>query len=156
VCLTPKALVADLPRLEAWIDARRKDANGLVLIGRRHLRSNISWMHNARSLVKGPDRAQLRMHPADATRLGLANGSRVRVTSRTGAIVAPLEVTDEVMPGVVCFPHGFGHKIVQGTLRVAGALDAASANELTDEMLVEPVIGTSILNGVPVAVERAP
>jgi anaerobic selenocysteine-containing dehydrogenase len=150
VCLAPALLVADVPRLEAWIDART--AAPLVMIGRRHLRSNNSWMHNARSLVKGPDRAQLLMHPDDAARLGLANGARVRVKSRTGAIVAPLAITDDVMPGVVSLPHGFGHAAAATTLRVAGTLAGPSANAITDEQLVEPVLGTSILNGIPVEV----
>jgi anaerobic selenocysteine-containing dehydrogenase len=150
--LAPAALVADVARLEAWVDAPRREE--LVLIGRRQLRSNNSWMHNLRSLAKGPDRTRLLMHPDDATRLGLRDGARVNITSRVGAVEASLSITEDVMPGVVSLPHGFGHAAAAGTMRVAGALGGPNANALTDELLIEPILGTSILNGVPVAVER--
>jgi anaerobic selenocysteine-containing dehydrogenase len=138
-CLAPPALLADLGRLEAWVDARSAEGD-LLLIGRRHLRSNNSWMNDLPSLSKGPDRATLMVHPDDATRAGLTTGCRARVRSRAGELVVPVVVTDEVMPGVVSLPHGFAR---------------ASANALTDETRVEPVVGTSILNGVPVTIERA-
>jgi anaerobic selenocysteine-containing dehydrogenase len=149
--LAPPALMADLPRVERWIDERVR--GGLVLIGRRHLRSNNSWMHNARSLVKGPDRARLLVHPRDAERLGLASGQKVRVRSRTGAVATEVELSDAMMEGVVSLPHGYGHEVAKDTLRVAGALAAPSANSLTDELFIEPLCGTSILNGVPVTIE---
>ncbi len=138
VCLAPPALVADLDRLETWVDARSSDGD-LLLVGRRHLRSNNSWMNELPSLSKGPDRATLMVHPEDAVRLGLTSGCRVRVRSRAGSLVVPVHVTDEVMRGVVSLPHGFAR---------------ANANALTDETRVEPVVGTSILNGVPVTLER--
>jgi anaerobic selenocysteine-containing dehydrogenase len=153
VRLAPEVFVNDAPRIERWLDARAD--GGLVLIGRRHLRSNNSWMHNLPSLTKGPSRAALLMHPADAGRLGLSGGECVRVKSRVGEVTVRLAVTDEIMPGVVSMPHGFGHAPAAGTLRVAGALEGASANALTDELLVEPIVGASILNGVPVTVEKA-
>ena len=151
--LAPPELVADIPRLEAWLDAAPPP---LVLVGRRHLRSNNSWMHNLPSLAKGKDRAELLMHPSDATARGLVDGARVRITSRTGAVVARLALTEDVMPGAVSLPHGFGHAAAQDTLRVAGKLAGPNANAITDDLLVEPVVGTSILNGVPVEVEHAP
>ncbi|HEY8038588.1 MAG TPA: molybdopterin-dependent oxidoreductase [Polyangiaceae bacterium] len=151
--LAPAPLVADVPRLEEWVDEHR-DAAQLVLVGRRHLRSNNSWMHNLPSLAKGPDRARLLVHPADAARLGLTDGARVGVRSRTGAVEVAVEVSDAVMQGVVSLPHGYGHAVARETLRVAGALAGPSANALTDDRLVEPIIGTSILNGVPVVLER--
>jgi anaerobic selenocysteine-containing dehydrogenase len=150
--LAPPVLVADLARLERWVDAARTP--GLVLIGRRHLRSNNSWLHNVPSLVKGPDRTRLHMNPADAAARGLVDGAAVRVTSRTGSVEVRLAVTADVMPGVVSLPHGFGQSVTAAMLRVAGALAAPSANALTDEALVEPIVGTSILNGVPVEVAR--
>jgi anaerobic selenocysteine-containing dehydrogenase len=150
--LAPDALAADIPRVSRWLDAQRGD---LVMIGRRHLRSNNSWLHNVRSLAKGPDRARLMIHPLDAARLSLVNGGSARIESRAGEVTVHVEITDEVMPGVVSLPHGFGHQAAAGTLRVAGALAGVSANTLTDEMHVEPVIGTSILNGVPVKVTAA-
>jgi anaerobic selenocysteine-containing dehydrogenase len=137
VRLAPPALVADVPRLERWVDERARSAPDLVLVGRRHLRSNNSWMHGVHSLVKGPDRRQLLMHPDDVARLGLSAGARVRVASRAGSVSARLASTTDVMPGVVSLPHGFGDP---------------NANAITDEELVEPVAGTSILNGVPVTV----
>ena len=145
-----------MPRLERWVDEHaRAPEGGLVLIGRRHLRSNNSWMHNLPSLAKGPDRARLLMHPDDAARLGLADGARVRVTSRAGEVTARLAITRDVMPGVVSLPHGFGHAGAAGSLRVAGALAGPSANALTDELRVEPLIGTSILGGLPITVTPA-
>jgi anaerobic selenocysteine-containing dehydrogenase len=149
--LVPAELVADLPRVEAWLE---RAADPLVLIGRRHLRSNNSWMHNLRTLVKGPDRARAQVHPDDATRAGVGDGAIARIASRTGEIAVAIEITDDVMPGVISVPHGFGHQAAAATMRVAGGLAGASANTLTDDQLVEPVIGTSILNGVPVTLTR--
>lgn len=147
--LAPPVFVADVPRLERWVDERRES---LVLVGRRHLRSNNSWLHNARSLVKGPDRAQLMMHPEDAAELGLVDGAVVRVKSRVGELSAVLSVTSEMMRGVVSLPHGYGHAVVADTLRVAGKLEGPNVNAITDDLLVDPLIGNSILNGVPVQV----
>ena len=149
--LAPEVFLADLPRLAAWVDAARNA--DLVMIGRRDLRSNNSWMHNLRALAKGADRATLLVHPDDASRLGLVHGGRARVRSRAGELIAPVVITTDVMPGVVSFPHGFGHQSAQSTLAIAGALAGANANAVTDERFVEPIIGTSILNGVPVSVE---
>jgi len=153
VDLAPADLVADLARVAGWIDERR-DA-GLVLIGRRHLRSNNSWMHNAPSLMKGADRASLMMNPEDATARGLTTGDPVRVESRAGAVDARLEVTANVRPGVVSLPHGFGHAVVKDTLRVAGAVAGPNMNAVTDDALVEPLTGTAVLSGVPVSVSPA-
>jgi anaerobic selenocysteine-containing dehydrogenase len=148
--LMPKLIVDDVPRLERWLDERRP---GLVLIGRRHLRSNNSWMHNCASLVKGPDRAALLMNRADATKQGLADGQAVRVRSRTGQVTARVAHTDDLMPGVVSLPHGYGHEAAKEHLRVAGATAGPNCNALTDDALVEPLTGTAILNGVQVTVE---
>jgi anaerobic selenocysteine-containing dehydrogenase len=150
VDLAPADLVADLARVGAWIDPQR-DA-GLVLIGRRHLRSNNSWMHNAPSLVKGPDRSSLMMNPGDASARGLKTGDSVRVESRAGAVEVRLEVTPAVRPGVVSLPHGFGHAVARDTLRVAGAVAGANMNAVTDDAIVEPLTGTAVLSGVPVSV----
>ena len=150
--LAPAALAVDVPRVRAWIDAQRAD--DLLLIGRRHLRSNNSWLHNVRSLAKGPDRARLFVHPEDARRLRLDDGCRARVASRAGSASVLVEITDEVMPGVVSLPHGFGHQAAAETLRVAGALPGTSANVLTDDQRLEPVIGNSILTGLAITIER--
>ena len=151
--LCPGELAADVDRVERWLAAPR--APGLSLIGRRHVRSNNSWMHNVRSLVKGPDRATLQMHPADALAAGLEGGAEVRVKGKRGEVRARLEITADVMRGVVSLPHGFGHADAAETLRVAGAVPGPNANAVTDEHLLDPITGTAVLNGVPVTVEAA-
>jgi anaerobic selenocysteine-containing dehydrogenase len=151
--LCPGELAADVDRVERWLDAA--PSRELTLIGRRHLRSNNSWMHNVRSLVKGPDRATLQMHPSDAARAGLSDGASVRVKSRAGEVVARLEVTPDVMPHVVSLPHGFGHASAADTLRIAGAVPGPNANAVTDERFVDPITATAVLNGVPVTVVSA-
>lgn len=153
VRLAPDVLLGDLPRLAKWVETR---AEGLVLIGRRHARTNNSWMHNCKSLVKGPDRATLMMHPSEAARLGLADGQKVRVTTRVGAIEARLACTDDIMPGVVSLPHGYGHASVAEHMRIAGATPGSNVNAVTDDLLLEPLTGTAVLGGVPVVVEAVP
>jgi anaerobic selenocysteine-containing dehydrogenase len=150
VDIAPPAFAGEPARLERWLEAQR--AGSLLLIGRRHMRSNNSWMHNLHSLVKGPDRSALFMHPEDARRLGLIDGTTVRVTSRVGSITAKLAVSKDVMPAVVCLPHGFGHSDARDTMKIAGALGGANANAITDDLFVEPLTGTAVLNGVPVIV----
>jgi anaerobic selenocysteine-containing dehydrogenase len=152
--LAPEVLAADVARVDRWIEAQSGAQPSLVLIGRRHLRSNNSWMHNLPSLVKGPGRARLQINPADAAARGLTDGTRVRVQSRTGSIEAELELTDTLMPGVVSLPHGFGHAATP-TLRVAATLSGPNLNALTDEHSVEPLAGTSILNGLPITISEA-
>ena len=105
--LAPRPIVADLPRLEAA--AERHVNGGMVLIGRRQLRSNNSWMHNLPNLVKGKDRCTMLVHPDDASRLGLVDGQQALVTSAAGSLEAPVQVSDEMMAGVVSIPHGWGH-----------------------------------------------
>ena len=151
-------MVADLPRVEAELLERpRAGTDSLLLISRRHLRSNNSWMHNAWRLVKGPERCDLLMHPRDAEARGLRSGERVAVRSRTGEVCAALTVSDEMMPGVVCLPHGWGHDRPGVRLRVATRRAGVSINDLTDETLVDPVSGNAALSGVEVTVgARAP
>ncbi|HEU0024860.1 MAG TPA: molybdopterin oxidoreductase family protein [Thermoleophilaceae bacterium] len=151
--LTPEPIVADLPRLAASID--RHQNGGLVLIGRRQLRSNNSWMHNLPALVKGKDRCTMLVHPDDATRLGLADGATALVRSAVGELEAPVELSDEVMPGVVSIPHGWGHSAPDTRLGVATEHAGVNSNLLADETLVEPVSGNAILNGIPVEVVPA-
>jgi anaerobic selenocysteine-containing dehydrogenase len=147
--LAPPMLAADVERLHAALDAPVPD---LVLIGRRHLRSNNSWMHNLPSLVSGPARCTLQVHPEDAARLDLADGAPARVSSRAGALEAVVEITGDVRPGVVSLPHGWGHDLPGVELGVAGAHAGVNANVLTDAQEVEPLSGTAILNGIPVEV----
>jgi anaerobic selenocysteine-containing dehydrogenase len=152
--LCPGEIAADVDRVDRWLAAA--PAAGLSMIGRRHVRSNNSWMHNVRALVKGPDRATLQMHPSDAEQAGLAGGASVRVTSRAGEVTAKLEITSDVMPGVVSLPHGFGHAGTSSTLHVASAVPGPNINAVTDEHLLDPLTGTAVLNGVPVRVEATP
>ena len=150
VDLSPAVLLKDAERLDAWVAEAR--GSGLVLIGRRHLRTNNSWMHNVQSLTKGPRRDQLLMNPADGARLGIVEGAQVQVTARVGSALAQVALTEDVRPGVVSLPHGYGHAVCADSMRIAGALPGPNLNALTDELMVEPVLGTAVLNGVPVQV----
>ena len=123
-----------------------------MLVGRRHLRSNNSWMHNIEVLVKGKPRCTLHVHPDDAARLGLADGGVARVTSRVGQVDASVEVTDAVRPGVVSLPHGWGHGPPGSRLGVAAARAGVNSNVLADHEALDPLSGTSVLNGIPVDV----
>ncbi len=149
--LAPRAMVDDVPRLEAVLGEERR-ADELLLIGRRQLRSNNSWMHNAPVLMGGRERCTLIVHPDDAARLGIATGSKVVVTSRVGRITVPAEVSAEIMPGVVSLPHGFGHGRAGVQLRVASAHAGASINDLTDELAIDALSGNAAFSGVPVSV----
>jgi anaerobic selenocysteine-containing dehydrogenase len=151
--LAPERIVADLDRLRAALE---RDANGgMVLIGRRQLRSNNSWMHNLNALVKGKDRCTMHVHPDDAERLGLGDGERALVRSAAGSIEAPVEVTDAIMPGVVSIPHGWGHDAPGVRMRVASEHAGVNSNVLADESLVDPLSGNAVLNGIPVEVSAA-
>jgi anaerobic selenocysteine-containing dehydrogenase len=149
--LAPPQIAADVERLRG---ALGRGANGLVLIGRRQLRSNNSWMHNLEPLVRGKPACTALVHPEDAARLGLADGGRARVSSRVGAIEAQVEVTDAVMAGVVSIPHGWGHGAPGARMAVAAAHAGANSNLLADETLIDPLSGNAVLNGIPV--ELAP
>ncbi|WP_149823310.1 molybdopterin oxidoreductase family protein [Streptomyces tailanensis] len=150
--LLPQPIVDDLPRLRA---ALRERPAGLVLIGRRHLRSNNSWLHNIPALTGGTNRCTLHIHPEDADRLGLADGDTVRIKGAGGEVTAPVEVTDGVRTGVVSLPHGWGHDR-PGTRMSHAALDpGVNVNQLLDGSLLDPLSGNAVLNGVPVEVSRA-
>ncbi len=156
--LAPTILVDDVARLRARRGDLSQEASAewpLSLVSRRQLRSNNSWMHNYQRLMGGRDRCTLLMHPEDAARRGLDDGVRVRVGSRVGEVEVPLEVSDEMMPGVVCLPHGWGHQREGVELRTARGHPGASVNDLTDCEAVDPVSGTAALTGVPVEVEPA-
>jgi len=157
VDLVPPLLAGDVPRLVAWQRARSEGSagDGLLLVGRRHVRSNNSWMHNVRSLVKGPDRCTLTVHPDDATRLGLRDGEPARVRSRVGELTAPVEVSEDIMPGVVSLPHGYGHDAPGVKLAVARAHAGVNSNLLTDEALLDELSCNGVLNGIPVEVAPA-
>ena len=150
--LAPPAILADLERLEG---AMATDAGGMVLIGRRQLRSNNSWMHNLPHLVRGKQRCTMHVSPADAARLGLTDGGTAAVSSRAGSVLVPVEVTDSIMDGVVSIPHGWGHDADGVRLEVAGANAGVNSNLLSDENLLDALSGNAVLNGVPVEVAPA-
>ena len=148
--LAPAAFIDDLDRLAAAVPGLVD--RGLVLVGRRHLRSNNSWMHNINVLVKGKPRCTLHVHPDDAVSLGLADGGAATITSRVGSVTAPVEVTDSITPGVVSLPHGWGHDAPGAQMRVAAEHAGVNSNVLTDHEAMDPLSGTAVLNGIPVDV----
>jgi anaerobic selenocysteine-containing dehydrogenase len=151
--LAPAIFVRDVERLRPRLEGSRQDGAGrLVLIGRRDLLSNNSWMHNVPRLMKGGTRCTLRVNPADAARLQLTDASRVSVRSAAGCITADLEVSDEMMPGVVSLPHGWGHTRSGVRLRVATGRAGVSVNDVTDAQFVDQLTGNVVFNGVPVQV----
>jgi anaerobic selenocysteine-containing dehydrogenase len=112
-------------------------------------------MHNVQALAKGPERCTLLVHPDDAARLGLRDGARARVRSRVAELEVPVVVSEEVMPGVVSLPHGFGHGAPGARLQVAARHAGVNSNLLSDELGVDPLSGNAVLNGIPVEVAAA-
>lgn len=149
--LAAAVLVADVERLRQAMVTLGEQR--LVLVGRRDLRSNNSWMHNIEVLVKGKPRCTLHVHPDDAAELGLVHGGYARITSRVGSVDAPVEVTEDIRTGVVSLPHGWGHSVEGTRLRVAAERAGVNSNVLSDHEALDPLSGTSVLNGIPVTVE---
>ncbi|MFF0456869.1 molybdopterin-dependent oxidoreductase [Nocardia africana] len=155
VRLAPPDFRAEVATLLADLPATPPTAAGgfdLRLIGRRHLRSNNSWLHNVPAMVKGRDRCTVLMHPADAGARGLADGEPVTVSSSSGSIVVTLEVGDDIRPGTVAIPHGWGHREPGVGWRVAASLPGANVNLLHDPALVDPLSGTAAVNNTWVKV----
>jgi anaerobic selenocysteine-containing dehydrogenase len=152
--LAPAALLQDMPRLERTLldEPSANRTYDLSLIGRRQLRSNNSWMHNSRRLVRGKQRCTLLMNPQDAAARGLQQNQQVCVRSRAGQVELPVEVSDEIMPGVVSIPHGWGHSRLGVRLATAQQHAGASVNDLTDEQLIDELTGGAAFSGVPVSV----
>lgn len=159
VALAPPALLeaaASLERIAAEREAAEADGFDLTLIGRRNLRTNNSWMHNSKRLMKGKTQCTAMLHPDDASSRGLEDGTRVKVVSRIGEIEVQLQVTDELRPGVVSVPHGFGHGGRKGVgWTHASSLDGASVNDITDPAVLDEVTGNAAFNSVPVRLEAA-
>ena len=152
VRLAPQPYLGDLARAARGLAAPAPD---LTLIGRRHVRSNNSWLHNSQRLVKGRPRCTLMIHPDDAARRGIVDGAIVALRSRVGAVEVAAEVTEEVMPGVVCLPHGWGHDRPGVRLGVAARSPGVSINDVIDDQLIDALSGTAVLNGTPVEVVPA-
>jgi anaerobic selenocysteine-containing dehydrogenase len=150
--LAPALYINDLPRLDKVF---AEPPSELVMIGRRHLRSNNSWMHNSERLVKGPPRCTLMIHPDDAAARGVVDGGNARIATATGAIEVPVEVTDSIMRGVVSVPHGWGHNRRGAKLRVAETAPGASVNDVIDPARIDALTGTSALTGQPVEITPA-
>ncbi|WP_051718191.1 molybdopterin oxidoreductase family protein [Streptomyces megasporus] len=154
--LCPEPIAADVARLRRRSAERRERPAALVLVGRRHLRSNNSWMHNVPGLRGGSNRCTLHVHPADAARLGLVDGGLAEIRGDGGAVRAPVEVTASVRPGVVSLPHGWGHDRPGTRTPVASADPGVNVNQLLDGRLLDPLSGTAVLNGFPVEVAPVP
>jgi anaerobic selenocysteine-containing dehydrogenase len=150
--LAPPLLVADLDRLAERLGT---PPASLVLIGRRHVRSNNSWLHNLQTLSGGRRRCTLLVHPDDAQARGLLDGGDALVESRVGRVVAPVEITQDIMPGVVSLPHGWGHGAEGARLGLAARDPGINTNILTDDEALDPLSGTSVLNGIPVEISPA-
>ena len=149
IALAPEYITNDLDRLRKRLE---RDDEGLVLVSRRHLRSNNSWMHNVASLMTGKDRCTLQIHPDDASRRGVEDRSRVRVSSSAGSLEVAAEVTNDIRPGVVCLPHGWGHDKRGTRLSVASQHAGVCNNILAPGELVDEISGNAVVNGIPVEV----
>jgi anaerobic selenocysteine-containing dehydrogenase len=148
--LTPEIFCKDLKRLDKHRQLPVTDE--LVLIGRRELRTNNSWLHNSQRMIKGKPRCTLLMHPHDASKRSLVDGQTVQVSSRVGHVDVPLQISDEVQEGVVSLPHGWGHGRKGSRLHVASELPGVSINDLTDETRIDALSGVAAFSGTPVAV----
>jgi len=148
--LAPPVFLDDLNRARADLARAVPD---LVIVGRRHLRSNNSWMHNLPVLAKGPFRCTALVSSIDATRLGLRDGGRARIARGPRSIDVDIEITDDMMPGVVSLPHGWGHALPGSRLGVAAKRPGANLNALLDETLRDPLSGNAVLGGVPITMQ---
>ncbi|TGK06268.1 molybdopterin oxidoreductase family protein [Leptospira fletcheri] len=160
ICLVPERVLSDMGRLKHRFEEVRTSNESLssgrpfLLIGRRHLRNNNSWMHNLPKLMTGKDRCTLLIHPDDAESLGIREEEEVLVESRVGKIFLPAELTDDMMRGVVSIPHGFGHTRSGTKLQVASQFAGASINDLTDDSSVDEFSGNAAFSGIPVSIRR--
>jgi anaerobic selenocysteine-containing dehydrogenase len=148
--LAPEVLIADCARAAADL---ARPVPALVVIGRRQVRSNNSWMHNLPLLAKGPYRCTALVNPGDAARLGLRDGAPARIRNGERSIDAQVELTDEMMPGVISLPHGWGHDLPGTRLQVAAERPGANLNAVLDDKLRDPLSGNAVLNGIAVSVE---
>jgi anaerobic selenocysteine-containing dehydrogenase len=157
--LAPEVLVKDVERVKAKLldtaslHASHDFGGNLLLIGRRQLRSNNSWMHNSQRLLRGKPQCTILMHPTDAAQRHLTSGQKVSVRSRVGSVVVPIEISEEMMPGVVSIPHGWGHDRLGIQIEVAQQHVGGSINDVTDDLRIDALCGTAAFSGTWVAVE---
>lgn len=150
--LAPLDFIADLARVDAALD---QPADDLVLIGRRDVRTNNSWMHNLPTLAKGPNRCKLLIHPADAARHGLSNGALAEISGNGTSLQVPVELSEDMMPGVVSLPHGWGHDLEGARMGLAARNPGVNVNALIPEGARDPLSGNSVLNGVTISLKAA-
>lgn len=150
--LAAPLLIEDVKRLRKMMKESKPDT--LLLVGRRDLRSNNSWMHNLPVLVKGENRCTLWVHSVDAGQLKLLKGDKAIVKSRTGKVEVIVHVTEDIMPGTVSLPHGWGHSLTGTRLQTASKHAGVNVNLLTDEQVIDKLSGNAVLNGVPVMIEK--
>ena len=150
--LAPVSIMEEAARLADTLDGSPEP--GLLLVGRRHLRSNNSWMHNLEVLVKGKERCTLQMHPDDALRAGVGDGDEARVSNPTGSVTAPVEVTEDIMVGTVSLPHGWGHDLAGTQLAVAARRPGVNSNLLASSATIDRLSGNAVLNAIPVEVSK--
>ncbi|MFT7373097.1 MAG: anaerobic selenocysteine-containing dehydrogenase [Oleiphilaceae bacterium] len=153
VQLFPQEFVDDLPRLQQFAKLKSRSAN-LLLIGRRDLRTNNSWMHNSQRLVKGKNRCDLFIHPETAKQLSIEQGENVYISSRVGALKVTVSITEDIMPNVVSLPHGWGHHREGMQITTASANPGVNVNDITDDLLMDRMSGNAALNGVPVDIQK--
>ncbi|GFD69099.1 oxidoreductase [Alteromonas sp. KUL106] len=146
--------MADLNRVNTHFFERENQSQSMVLIGRRHIKTNNSWLHNSPRMVKGNNRCTLQLHPDDGAKYGIGDGDEVNVKSRVGQLTIEAEITDAMMPGVVSIPHGWGHNKKGIKLSVASQHPGVNTNILTDDLQVDELSGNAVLNGVPVILEK--
>jgi anaerobic selenocysteine-containing dehydrogenase len=158
--LAPDVLVKDVERVRAKLldnaslfGVPPSGGDSLLLIGRRQLRSNNSWMHNSQRLMRGKPQCTILMHPTDAAQRHLSPGQKVSVRSGVGSVVVPIEISEEMMPGVVSIPHGWGHDRLGIQLEVAQQHAGESINDVTDNLTIDALCGTAAFNGTWVAVD---
>ena len=142
----------DIQRVEAFFYSKTDNDSSLLLIGRRHLKSNNSWLHNSKRMVKDTARCTAQIHPDDARSHKIQNGQTIKVRSRVGEINIEAEISEKVMRGVVCIPHGWGHDKEGIQWQHAQSIAGVSCNDLTDEMILDELSGNAVLNGVPVTI----
>ena len=151
--LVPKLFMKDILRLQKRLEKKTKQApDSFALIGRRDVRSNNSWMHNSQRLVKGKNRCNALINSEDANRLGIKDGDTIIVSSRVGEIELPAQLTENIMPGVISIPHGWGHSRPGSQLSIAGKNAGVSINDITDDYSIDAVTGVAAFSGQQVTV----
>jgi anaerobic selenocysteine-containing dehydrogenase len=147
----PSAIIQDFDRLDAMLDDSK--STQMLLVGRRDIRSNNSWMHNLKGLSSGSERCFLYINPMDAENHNLQEGETAHISSEAGELQVPIHVTEEIMPGVVSLPHGWGHRVNGTRLRIAQDHAGVNSNILTDRHSMDPLSGNAVLNGIPISID---